>query len=620
MRSARRRSGPIRSEHPHIYADLHQRGASGTAAAVTAGINQAILFGRDRYDADRKTVTATGGATAGWVNIACATTALAKLFLVRHTEASQTGTDNPRGAAGDAQDVHRRCLRRGTSFTVHGQPLYWEDAKGITRFPDRLGASKRCGTRTGHVDARGAWISADQSGTLRTAAACTPPRTGMSARHFLDSGRLQWPFLLAVDASHSRPPRCRGAIDRRESSTRPARLIYIDGGESYLVPHATRTALNSLGLPEEAVRLRAAERRDGAAAGPRRFRQRRRLVGAPRSPCRVQIAPLSVAFETIAANERMNTIMNHELVHVATMDQAARSDRMFRRLFGGKVLPVAEQPESILYFYLTAPRVAAPRWYHEGIAVFVDTWMAGGIGRAQGGYDEMVFRSMVRDNAPFYNPLGLVSKGTKIDFQVEINSYLYGTRFMTWLARRYSPERLIDWVVAPRRQPGLLRGAVQAGVRRRRSKRRGRSGSPTSRTFQRRTWRRSASIRSPPYRDVTGARSGSVSRAYYDPATKQIYAAFNYPGVVAHIGAIDIETRRRRAHHDDQGTGHLQRDVAGLGSGRARAVLHDRQRLVSRSGAARPGHRPHARAAEGRAHRRHRLQPGRPGRSGASGI
>ena len=119
----------------------------------------------------------------------------------------------------------------------------------------------------------------------------------------------------------------------------------------------------------------------------------------PRNTLPVQIAPLNYAFETIAANERMNTIMNHELVHVVTMDQATRTDRFFRGLFGGKVSPVAEQPESMLYFYLTTPRVAAPRWFHEGSAVFIDTWMAGGIGRAQGGYDEMVFRSMVRDNA-----------------------------------------------------------------------------------------------------------------------------------------------------------------------------------------------------------------------------
>jgi hypothetical protein len=33
-----------------------------------------------------------------------------------------------------------------------------------------------------------------------------------------------------------------------------------------------------------------------------------------------------------------------------------------------------------------------------------------------------------------------------------------------------------------------------------------------------------------------------VSRAYYDRATGKLYAAFNYPGVVAHVGAIDLAT------------------------------------------------------------------------------
>ena len=166
----------------------------------------------------------------------------------------------------------------------------------------------------------------------------------------------------------------------------------------------------------------------------------------PRDVVTVEIAPLSFAFETISGNERMNILMNHELVHIATMDQATGPDRFFRSLFGGKVVPVPEQPESILYFLLTSPRVASPRWYHEGIAVFVDTWMSGGLGRAQSGYDEMVFRSMVRDNTPFFDPLGLVSAGTQIDFQTQVNSYLYGTRFMTWLGRHYSPEKVIEWV------------------------------------------------------------------------------------------------------------------------------------------------------------------------------
>ena len=58
--------------------------------------------------------------------------------------------------------------------------------------------------------------------------------------------------------------------------------------------------------------------------------------------------------------------------------------------------------------------------------MFMETWLGGGLGRAQGGYDEMMFRAMVRDGAPFYDPLALVSTGTEVDFQVGANAYLYG--------------------------------------------------------------------------------------------------------------------------------------------------------------------------------------------------
>ncbi len=318
------------------------------------------------------------------------------------------------------------------------------------------------------------------------------------------------------------------------------RLVYFAGTESYLVPYAVRTFFNSLAFqarllgfhPDTDITVLLADFEDYGNAG---------VSVVPRNTLLVQIAPLSFAFETIAANERMNTIMNHELVHVATMDQATARDRGFRRLFGGKVNPIAEQPETILYMYLTAPRVAAPRWYHEGIAVFIDTWMAGGIGRAQSGYDEMVFRSMVRDGSRFYDPLGLVSEGTKIDFQLQINSYLYGTRFMTWLAYTYTPEKLVEWV---RRQEGSrayyasafeqiygrsLRDAWRAWIE-------------SEREFQQRNL---DTIRLHPttaYQDVSPRALGSVSRAYYDEHAGRLYAAFNYPGVVSHVGAIDVKT------------------------------------------------------------------------------
>ena len=322
----------------------------------------------------------------------------------------------------------------------------------------------------------------------------------------------------------------------RAVETPELRLVYLEPGESFLVPHAVRTFLNSYAFQrrlfgfdsDKPVTVLLVDFQDAGNAG---------ATVVPYDAVTVQIAPLSFAFETIAGNDRMNIIMNHELVHIATMDQAAPRDRTFRRLFGGKVTPVAEQPESILYFFLTTPRVAAPRWYHEGIAVFVDTWMAGGLGRAQGGYDEMVFRSMVRDGTPFYDPLGLVSEGTKIDFQVEVNSYLYGTRFMTWLARRYGPERLVDWVT---RREGS-RGYYSADFARAfgmRLDEAWRSWVNDEQEFQRRNL---AAIRTYPVttvRDLTSRALGSVSRAHYDAADGKIYAAFNYPGVVSHVGAI----------------------------------------------------------------------------------
>jgi hypothetical protein len=44
------------------------------------------------------------------------------------------------------------------------------------------------------------------------------------------------------------------------------------------------------------------------------------------------------------------------------------------------------------------------------------------------------------------------------------------------------------------------------------------------------------------YRDVSRRALGSVSRAYYDEQAGKLYAAFNYPGVVAHVGAIDVNS------------------------------------------------------------------------------
>ena len=168
-------------------------------------------------------------------------------------------------------------------------------------------------------------------------------------------------------------------------------------------------------------------------------------IPVPRNLVISEMSPINKTFESSPPVDQLFSIMNHEVAHLATLDAHGKSQAFWRKAFGGKVNYTANHPETLLYGHLTAPRVMAPAWILEGIATFMETWMSGGIGRAQGGYDEMMFRAKVRDDSPFYSPLGLESKGTKVDLNSGANSYLYGTRFMTYLAYAYSPEKLIKW-------------------------------------------------------------------------------------------------------------------------------------------------------------------------------
>jgi hypothetical protein len=263
-------------------------------------------------------------------------------------------------------------------------------------------------------------------------------------------------------------------------------------------------------------------------------------LGVPRNILLLETSPVGVNFETVTTNERLNWLFNHELVHIATVDRAAGRDRVVRKALAGKVTPVSEQPGTILWFYLTSPRDAAPRWYHEGIAVFAETWMSGGVGRAQGAWDEMVFRSMVRDGARFHDPLSLVAEGTKTDFQVEVNSYLYGTRFMTWLASTYSPDHVVRWVAREDGSEAYYTARFEE-VFGKRLKEAWADWIDWERGFQAANLAAIDAFPLTAARDLSDRALGSVSRAALDEDRGRIYAALHYPGKVAHIASISLD-------------------------------------------------------------------------------
>ncbi len=321
-------------------------------------------------------------------------------------------------------------------------------------------------------------------------------------------------------------------------------LVYTSPLQSYLVPQVARTFENSLQFhrrlfhytPKGRINVLMHDLWHYGNAGAR---------PVPENHITVGIEPYAHEYESGPAPERMASSMNHEMAHIVTVDKATASDRFFRSVFFGKVTPNAEAPPSMLYGYLTTPRWYAPRWYLEGIATYLETWMNGGLGRAIGPYDEMVFRTLVRDSARIYDVVGLESEGTTVDFQVGVNSYLYGTRFVSYLALRYGNDSLLAWFDRAEGSRAYFTSQFRQVY-----------GRSLEEEWARwiaweREWQRANldSIRQHPIttpRPLTDRALGSVSRGYYDSTSHGVLVAMRYPGQEAAIAAIDVASGRIR--------------------------------------------------------------------------
>jgi hypothetical protein len=337
----------------------------------------------------------------------------------------------------------------------------------------------------------------------------------------------------------------------RTFETPDLRLVYTSPLQSYLVPQVAGSFENALRFHRRLFDYTPPGRTNvlmhdfwhygNAGARP-----------VPENHITVGIAPFAHDFESAPAPERMASSLNHEMAHIVTVDKATGSDRFFRSVFFGKVMPNAEVPLSMLYGYLTTPRWYSPRWYLEGIATYLETWMNGGLGRAIGPYDEMVFRALVRDSGRIYDVVGLESEGTTIDFQTGANSYLYGTRFVSYLALRYGNDSLLAWF---NRTEGSRR---YFSTQFRRVYGRSLADEWSRWIAWERDWQRAnlEAIRRHPTtvdRPLTDRALGSVSRAYYDSTSRSIFVAVHYPGREAHLAAIDVASGRIRSLGEIQG-------------------------------------------------------------------
>lgn len=320
-------------------------------------------------------------------------------------------------------------------------------------------------------------------------------------------------------------------------------IIYFGNRYSYLVPHVEKTFHKAMSFHNEfwdyhdtITNAILTDFEDMGHAG---------AIAMPFSQVQIGIEPYGFAFSIIPSNERFQWLFNHELTHIVMTDKANDKDQLFRKILMGKVRRNEEKPVSAFWSYKTTPRWYSPRWYQEGIACFMETWMSGGLGRAMGTYDEMYFRSIVNEKHKLYSLVGLETEGTSIDFQLGANSYLYGARFVSYLAYKYGTQKLKDFYSRTDGSKSFYAGQFKNIY-----------GEPVRKVwndwikwendFQNENIKKVSEYPLTEIKPITAKPLGNFSNFGYDAENDKIYAAINHPGVISQIVEINRQDGKIR--------------------------------------------------------------------------
>ena len=316
-------------------------------------------------------------------------------------------------------------------------------------------------------------------------------------------------------------------------------LIYFGERYSYIMPHVAATFHNALdfhkdfwGYDHQMHYVFLTDFEDDGHGG---------ALVMPFNTVIIGISPFSYTQGIVPSNERFQWLSNHELTHIVLADKPNNRDAFWRKAMLGKVVRDDRAPVSAVWSYLTTPRWYAPRWYHEGIAIFMETWMAGGVGRTLGFYDEMYWRSIVREELPIYSVVGLETEGTTVDFQVGANSYLYGARFVSYLAIHHGVDKVKAFynrtddshAFYGRQFRNVFGQTVQEAWE---------SWIEWERDFQQANLERINEYPLTPFQPITETPLGSVSKPWYNAKDNKIIAAINHPGIISQIAELDLET------------------------------------------------------------------------------
>ncbi len=125
----------------------------------------------------------------------------------------------------------------------------------------------------------------------------------------------------------------------------------------------------------------------------------------------------------------LELVFTHEYLHILHLDKARGAPDFLRNIFGR--------------FQYLFPNAFQPAWFIEGLATYVETDTARGVGRGQSSYYEMQMRMEVLSGL---KPLRQVNQ-PMASWPMGTVPYLYGVYFYNFIAERYGEEvirQLVD--------------------------------------------------------------------------------------------------------------------------------------------------------------------------------
>jgi hypothetical protein len=138
--------------------------------------------------------------------------------------------------------------------------------------------------------------------------------------------------------------------------------------------------------------------------------------------------------ELLQNREWLELVFTHEFTHTVHMDKASRGPLFMRRIFG-------RAPPYLLVFPNTLPNVWGPSWVKEGLAVYSESDWNKAWGRLGQSHFEGMMRAEVARGLVPLREINAEGRGFPHN-----RDYLYGSYFFLFLAERYGPPAVANYV------------------------------------------------------------------------------------------------------------------------------------------------------------------------------